>query len=184
MFTATLLLSMMLPQAVASQRVVAAPAMQVRPVPDEAVRKQARLSANLTPAVRAKIAACAQSLTQRLRAMPTASVAQMQGAAQTATMEVFPGLRGADLDTVVFLVMSETAQQQQADLQAQMSQMQQQMAQKQAQRDSTQGMNAMSEMQQMKLQSMMDRRSKLLEAMSNIMKATSDTADSITQNLK
>jgi len=45
-------------------------------------------------------------------------------------------------------------------------------------------MNEMSEMTSMRLQMAMDRRSKFIETLSNIMKKTSDTASGIVQNLK
>ena len=45
-------------------------------------------------------------------------------------------------------------------------------------------MNEMSEMDSMRLQMAMDRRSKFLEALSNLMKKISDTSDSVVQNMK
>lgn len=45
-------------------------------------------------------------------------------------------------------------------------------------------MNEMSEMTSMRLQMAMDRRSKFVEALSNILKKMSDTSDAIVQNLK
>jgi hypothetical protein len=47
-----------------------------------------------------------------------------------------------------------------------------------------QSMSEMSEMKMMKLQLLMDRRSKLLEAISNVMKKVSSTADNIIANVK
>ena len=46
------------------------------------------------------------------------------------------------------------------------------------------GMSEMSEMTSLRLQMMMDRRSKFINTLSNIMKKLSDTQDSIIQNLK
>ena len=45
-------------------------------------------------------------------------------------------------------------------------------------------MNEMSEMTSLRLQMMMDRRSKFVETLSNIMKKISTTSDSIVQNMK
>jgi hypothetical protein len=45
-------------------------------------------------------------------------------------------------------------------------------------------MNEMSEMTSLRLQMMMDRRSKFIETLSNLMKKISDTQDSVIQNLK
>jgi Arc/MetJ-type ribon-helix-helix transcriptional regulator len=51
-------------------------------------------------------------------------------------------------------------------------------------RDELDSMSEMGEMESMRLQILMDRRSKLLETLSNIIKKMSDTSQSITQNLK
>jgi Arc/MetJ-type ribon-helix-helix transcriptional regulator len=51
-------------------------------------------------------------------------------------------------------------------------------------RDKLDSMSEMGEMESMRLQMIMDRRSKLLETLSNILKKISDTQKSITQNLK
>ena len=55
-------------------------------------------------------------------------------------------------------------------------------------RDSLQGkldsMSEMGEMESLRLQMAMDRRSKLLTTLSNVLKKISDTDQSITQNLK
>jgi len=45
-------------------------------------------------------------------------------------------------------------------------------------------MNEMSEMTSLRLQMTMDRRSKFIETLSNIVKKLSETSDSIVQNLK
>jgi hypothetical protein len=45
-------------------------------------------------------------------------------------------------------------------------------------------MNEMSEMTSMRLQMAMDRRSKFMDALSNIMKKISDTSESVVQNIK
>ena len=45
-------------------------------------------------------------------------------------------------------------------------------------------MNGMSQMTSLRLQMTMDRRSRFIETLSNIMKKLSETSDSIVQNLK
>ena len=45
-------------------------------------------------------------------------------------------------------------------------------------------MNEMSELDQLRLQMLMDRRSKMMETLSNLMKKFSDTQEDIIQNLK
>jgi putative addiction module CopG family antidote len=51
-------------------------------------------------------------------------------------------------------------------------------------KDKLDSMSEMGEMESLRLQMIMDRRSKLLETLSNILKKISDTSQSITQNLK
>jgi hypothetical protein len=46
------------------------------------------------------------------------------------------------------------------------------------------GMHQLSEMASLRMQAMMDRRSKLIETLSNIMKKSSTTQDTLVQNLK
>jgi hypothetical protein len=50
--------------------------------------------------------------------------------------------------------------------------------------DKLDALNELSEMESMRLQMMLDRRSKFIEALSNIMKRIADTNDAIAQNLK
>jgi flagellar hook-basal body complex protein FliE len=102
---------------------------------------------------------------------------------------------GADVAELAFIVLMEATNAQDQDLQQIMAQTQsinnQKAAARQQMQAAQQGASGqkdsladMSEMQQMRLQMAMDRRSKLIEALSNIMKKLNDIGDSIVQNMK
>jgi hypothetical protein len=112
------------------------------------------------------------------------------------TMGVTGGLAaGADIEELAFVVLMQATQDQDNDLQqimaqtkainnskaAQRSQMQ---AQQQAAADKKDSLSDMSQMEQMKLQMAMDRRAKMIETLSNLMKKMSDTDNSIIKNMK
>jgi hypothetical protein len=184
---ALILLSLSFPSS--SQQKAAAPmAAQVRPVPGEALRQNARLAANLSPTAKSKVQAVAVSLAVAIKQQPAMTAAQLQTRARAAAIQSFPDLGGMDADAVVFLVLMQCVQDQQADLNRAMNAMQQNAAAKQAVRSeqakSTQQASDVSEMQSMQLQMLMDQRSKLLETMSNVMKTASDAQSSMIANLK
>ncbi len=187
---ALILLSFLLPLPSGAQQKTAAPIVaQVRPLPDEAVRQNTRLAANLSPSAKSKVQAAAAQLAATAKQQPTISAAQLQSRARTSVTQAFPSLRGADIDSVVLLVMMQAAQDEQSDLQQTMNQMQQNTQAKQAARataksDSTTQMGDMSSETQLRLQMAMDRRSKFLEAISNVMKSASDTQSAVIANLK
>jgi hypothetical protein len=176
---ALVLFSLLLPSA-AQQKAAAPLAVQVRPVPDEAVHQNARLAASLLPSAKAKVQSAAASLAVAAKQQPAMTVAQMQAMARTSVMRAFPNLAGMDIDAVVFVVMMQCAQDQQTELQQAMNQVQQNMQAKQAARQQ----NDVSEMQSMQLQMLMDQRSKLLHAISNEMKSAANTQSAIVANLK
>lgn len=172
-----------------------ATAMQVRPIPDEAVRQNQRLAPRLSPSARSKVQSAAAAVAAAIKQQPSMTPAQLQNKARGAVTAAFPGLAGMDIDAVVFLVMMQAAQSQEADLQQAMNQMQQDTKAKQATRASAQAGAAaqassgaqtsdMSTEQQMRLQMAMDQRSKFLAAISNMMKSASDTQTTIIGNLK
>lgn len=78
--------------------------------------------------------------------------------------------RGLDLESVCQLVVSATK----ADLDRQLDQL----------RDDLDALSELSETESLRLQMMMDRRSKFMSTLSNILKKLSDTASAIVQNLK
>jgi len=183
---ALILFSPLLPSA-AQQKTVAPIVSQVRPLPDEAVRQNTRLAANLSPSAKNKIQAAATQLAATTKQQPAMTAAQLQSRARASVAQAFPNLRGMDIDAVVFLVMMQCTQDQQSELQQTMSTMQQNTAGKQAVRsaqNSTAQLSDMSTMQQMRLQMIMDRRSKFLDALSNVMKSASDTQSAVIANLK
>ncbi len=162
--------------------------MQVRPLPDEAVRQNARLAPSLSPSAKIKLQAAAHSLAAAMKQTPRMTAAQMQAQARASVAQAFPSLSGMDVDAVVFLVMSECAQEQESELEAQMSQMQQANAQKQAMRNEQNAMNQqksdLNEQMQMELQLEMSQRDQMLQAISNMMKTTSDTQSAVIANMK
>lgn len=184
--------SFLLPCA-AQQRTAAPMAAQVRPVPDEAMHQNARLTASLSPSAKRKVQAAAAEVAATAKRQPAITVAQLQSVARASVGRSFPSLAGVDIDAVVFMVMMQCAQDQQSDLQQTMTQMQQNTHAKQAARASAQAgsaaqanaqMSDMSTETQLRLQMQMDRRSKLLRVISNVMKSASDTQSAVVANLK
>jgi len=185
--SALILASSLLP--FAAQPKAAAPlATQVRPVPDEAIRQNARLAANLSLSAKSKVQSLAVALAASTKQRPAASAAQLQSNARASVIQTFPNLRGPDIDAVVFLVMMQCAKNQEADLQQMMNDMKHGTASKQALRststNSKDQLSDMSEVDQLRLQSLMDQRSKALETLSNLMKSVADTRSQIIDNLK
>ena len=176
---ALVLFSLLLPSA-AQQKVAAPMAMQVHPVPDEAVRQNARLTTNLSPSAKSKIQSAAAALAAIAKQQPALTVAQLQSRARTSVTQAFPNLRAMDIDAVVFLVVMQSAQDQQSELQQAMNQMQQNTQDKQAARQR----DDMSQESQLRIQMEMDRLSKFEQMLSNVMKSASDTQAAIVANLK
>jgi hypothetical protein len=160
----------------------------LRPLPDEAVRQNARLGAALSASARNKVTAAAAGLTALAKQQPGMTAAQLQEKARASVVQAFPKLNGMDVDALAFLVVMQSAQDQQADLQQMMQSMQQATKGKQGSR-ATQGgsldqTNEMSEEESMRLQMAMDRQSKFYNVLSNVMKKVADTQASIVSNLK
>jgi len=158
-------------------------AVQVRPVPNEAVRLNSRFIANLSPSAHAKVQAAGAKLAAAIK-QQTMSPAQIQSGARGFAAQSFPGVASSDIDAVCYMVMMEAANDNGADLQQTMNQVQQTTASKQAVRQASNSMSDMNSQQQMSLQMAMDRRDQLLEAISNMMKSVSNTQSSIVQNMK
>jgi hypothetical protein len=176
---ALMLFSLLLPSA-AQQRAAAPIVSQVRPLPDEAVRQNARLAANLSPSAKSKVQAAAAQLAATTKQQPAMTTAQLQNRARASVTQAFPNLRGMDIDAVVFLVMMQCAQDQQSELQQAMNQMQQNTKAKQAARQQ----NDMNQEQQLQIQMEMDQLTKVEQMLSNVMKSASDTQSNIIANLK
>lgn len=153
------------------------------PLPDGAEARQARLLSKLGPQSRAWISQEAR----REAAAGTVS----QGAAAAAAQNDFPQLgamAGEDIMALAFLVLMEAAKQSEQDLKDIMAATQKANEQKKAQRgqvaQAAGSLDEMSEEQSLKLQMAMDRRSKAVAALSNMMKKSAAANDNILQNLK
>ena len=96
-------------------------------------------------------------------------------------VNTWPNLATADIEALMFVVMAAAARDVDADLRAQVTAMRDTNAEKQAQRDAAADAGAA---QSLRLQMAMDRRAKLMEALSNLMKKADDTQDAIVQNVK
>lgn len=103
-------------------------------------------------------------------------------ALRAAVANTWPDLATADAEVLVFVITAAAARDADADVRANMAAMQSINAQKQAQRDAAGGQP--SEAQSLRLQMEMDRRAKLMQALSNLMKKTDDTQSAIVQNIK
>ncbi len=97
----------------------------------------------------------------------------------------------ADIDALVLLVLQSAQKDAAADLHRLMAEMQANAEKKKALRDAQQkikekkdAISEMNEQDQLALQMAMDRKSKLEQAISNLMKKSSDTSQTIIQNLK
>jgi hypothetical protein len=154
--------------------------VEVRPLPDEAMNLQAKFAPKLVPTARLKILGAAM----KVRSQPAANSTEMLAHARTAAWEVFPTAKGADVDTLTFLVMMQASADTQDEMYATMQQMQAANNQRQAQRGTAAKMGEMSQELQMKLQMEQEQYSQCMEAVSNIMKKVSDTSSSIVQNMK
>ena len=174
--------------------------------PPGAVAREAALQPKLTPRAQAYVKSQGKAQAEMGVAATPASATQTLG----------PRLEGLDIDSLMFLVMMETARDADADMRDVMARMDAANARKQDQRDrktkapvtiggeaarspgggghplnagSTGGVakDALSEMSQgdqMRLQQAMERYSKAMEALANVMKKSSDTSNAITGNLK
>jgi hypothetical protein len=186
-------------------------ALHVRPLPDAAVRFHARINPKLTPSARAKINSLAASFREQLSRSPQAwppgildglyASADIDSIVEEVMMQVSQD-QEADLQAQLNAM--------QANLKHKDELRKEQTAQETALHDQSQpttatkatttttppnrptlapnaslnSMNEMSEMTSMRLQMAMDRRSKFVEALSNIMKKIDSTQETIIQNLK
>ena len=189
MLASILLLAFVLNSPAAQQKAApVAAAVQLRPLSDEAVRRNQRLVPKLSPSAKSKVQSAAAALSAATKQQPQMTQAQLQSKARAEVVAAFPGLAGTDIDTVAFLILMQAAQDQESELQQAMNAAQKATASKQAargaQKQSADQLSDMDTNLQMQLQMTMDRRSKFLEALSNVEKSISATQDTIVQNLK
>jgi hypothetical protein len=168
-------------------------------IPADSERLHARLSGRLQPSVRSWINLEAN----KLRGQPAVDESRLRADILTRFKGQNPGSN--DILAIAFLVMMQAAQDADRDLKAIMEETRatnessRKPREKTAQQKSTlsparQGSSAMekggpaanemSEMISMRLQMTMDRRSKFISTLSNIMKKISTTQDTLVQNLK
>jgi len=229
----------------------------IRPMPPEIARRSESLHASLQPSSRTWVQQQAQIEARRTAfdpdALRTTIRRRFAGTSATATAPAGTALQNMDIDAMVFMVMSEAAQDQEQDLRNQMQQMQAMEKEKQALRElhdqmqqemaqvkagegsgvcATQfcralparlaemtrasaamprpfylrapesityptlsslesqtdqalgSVSGMSQQQQIRMQMTMDQRSKIVEALSNMLKTLSDTSSAIVSNMK
>jgi hypothetical protein len=186
MFASILLFAALLSPTPQQKSEPMAAAVSLRPVPDQAVRENQRLATKLSPPARSKVQSAAAAVRAAMNQQPQMTQDQLQSKARATVIAAFPGLSGMDIDSAVFLVMMQATQDQDADLQQALKSAQQVSQEKQPLRKQQQAgqLDDISAGQQLRLQMEMDQRSKLLEALSNLMKSASNTQTSIIGNLK
>jgi hypothetical protein len=96
------------------------------------------------------------------------------------------GLPPAEVDAVTFLVLAQANQDLESDLRniVAHSQIASPPPSQEARKDAKDNLGEVSQTAQLRLQTVMDRRSKLIETLSNVLKKMSDTDSSIVGNLK
>lgn len=184
------------------------PLAAVTPLPADLAMRADRLAIKLQPAVRAWVAQQGRAMAQA----PTADVARIRGAvAQRFRGQINP--QGGDIETLVMLVLMECVRQEQADLRDMLAAMQASRQKRaalrgagQTVRDAASGrsglvrapgaavrssfagsrdsMSEMGEAESLRLQMAMDRHSKFMSTLSNLLKKMSETSSGIVQNLK
>jgi hypothetical protein len=152
------------------------------------VTQHARIQRLIGPRTKQRISQIAPGFSARVRQLPPTSDFHA-----LAVAEVRSGFQGSgnlsneDVEALAFLVMMQAAKDAQSDLNNIMDGVKNANRQKQDQRaarNQKDTMSDMSEEESLRLQMMMDRRSKFIQAMSNIEKKIAETQDSLVQNLK
>ena len=126
-----------------------------------------RLAALLQPEAKAKLDLATRALLAHLTA--DSENADLYAFAQQEVRSKFPQLSGEQSNLLSFYVLAEVARI---------------LSNPDELKGKLDGMNEMSEMTSLRLQMTMDRRSKFISTLSNIMKKISTTQDTLVQNLK
>lgn len=155
-------------------------------IPAAARAREAALLAKASPAVKAWV----REEGQRLRKAGGVSESAVQAAAR-ARFGSLGGVGDGDIMAIAFLVMMDAAKSAQEDLKATMAEVKSMNAAKTRQRaaldrqkDQRDSLSDLSQEQQLKMQMVMERHNKAVEALSNLMKKMSETQSSIIGNLK
>lgn len=144
----------------------------IQPLPATALALQARLTPLLSPSAGAWVQSEAIAIAgQNLPPDALISVVMNDVAARFAGQK----LLGTDVVAMALMVVTQAVESADADLKAAMA------AMAAAQRGT---MSDVSEAQQLRLQAAMDRRAKLFSTLSNLLKKSSETASTITANIK
>jgi len=152
-------------------------------LPAGAEARQARLLAKFGPQTRAWI-------NQEARREVTSGIVSESAATGAARNDLaqLGGMNNGDISALAFLVLMDAARQSDQDLKDAMAGSQQTDNQKKALRaqasQSKDSLGDMSQEQSLRLQTAMDRRSRAMQALSNVMKKASATDDGIISNMK
>lgn len=130
----------------------------ITPIPTAALARAAQLQRQASPQQRAFVD----------RAVPLASdIAVVRAEAKS----TFPGASDSDIETLVFQVMMQASQDADSDLKTAMA-------------EAKGEQNSASSDQQLRLQMLMDRRAKVMEALTTILSRSSQTTETIVKNIK
>ncbi len=160
----------------------------IQPLPATVLSLRARLSPLLTPSTRAWVQAEARLIAgQSLTSDAMLAIATNDISTRFAGQKMSP----ADVVAMAMIVMTQAAESAEADLSASMAAVKDANAIKGKGRGAassggsgTASLSDLGDAQQLRLQMYMDRRSKMYETLSNLMKRSSDASSSIIANLK
>ena len=184
-------------------------AVQVLPAPatltqDAVVQRQDVVYARLKPEAARQLEAAAREYIARVERVPTPGRAPKgpMDHAKDVAATVQNGALGADIEAMALLIMAQAARDAEADLKAMLAEMKQANRTKEELRkhfeylrakraglfpEKPAGLDAMNELtesQSLRLQMAMDRISKMMATLSNILKKIADTQQTIVQNMK
>ena len=152
------------------------------------VTQHARIQRLIGPKTKQRISQIAPAFSARVRQLPPTADFHALAVAEVRTgFQGLGNLSNEDVEALAFLVMMQATKDAQSDLKNIMDGIKKANQQKQSQRaarNQKDTMSDMSEEESLRLQMMMDRRSKFIETLSNIEKKIAETEDSIVQNLK
>lgn len=193
-------------------RAVQPPKNDVAVTHDSVVQRQDALVARLSPAARKQLEAAGRALNDRLERVSVAPPPRSRGAAPVVAKspldlarEVARGISvpiSGDIEVLTLLVMAEAAREAEADLRALLEEMKQSQRSKEELRRFAEyrrmkrsgaqvkvptgldAMDALSETDSLRLQRALERLSRMMEALSNLLKKVADTQSGIVQNMK
>ena len=182
-----------------------APALDARatPTPEAVVSQQGALVARLRPEARKQLEAAARDYRARLeRAANTRATKSPQEHARDAAASLRGGALGTDIEALALIVMAQAASDAEADLRAVLVELKETQRTKEDLRRFLEyrkqrragvkaplptGLDSLSElgeMESLRLQMAMDRASKMMSTLANLLKRIADTQSAIAQNLK